>query len=450
MHEPPEPPTPDVTSRSRRQVTWRELPGQFPVTFGIALLTLVFFGLEAWFGGTMDHAAQMRLGALRSDRILEDLELYRLFMPMLLHHGLFHLTMNGLAYVQLMLLTEHLFGPVRALLFYVLSGVGAALATTFFAPEWIGGSVGASGAILGLAGLLLGSSWYGREPWRGHLRMLFGRRLFTGVVLTFVIGVGLTFVMPIVDNWGHAGGFVTGLLLALFHRDPRKREGTLARTGAGLLAAAWMLSIGWTAFDGHRILPGLPHDQAALMARRAELQGEGTRAGVYLMEMVRAYHRAGTPDEGQRVLQDHLERLQDPQTVLVLVVQLYDASIRFEPELELALERWVELAPDEPEALNALAWHLVTRAVDRREPARAEGLVQRALDAVGAPVDKDGRRQRAAYLDTKAEALFQLGRLPEAFETQTEAVELAETEGMAELPSLRERLTRIEKALARD
>lgn len=448
MSGPPDPPTPEVTSRSRREVTWRELPGQFPVTFGIALITLVFFGLEAWFGGTMDHAAQMRLGALRADRVVEDLELYRLFMPMLLHHGPLHLLMNGLAYVQLMLLTEHLFGSSRALSFYVLSGLGAALATTFLGPDWIGGSVGASGAIMGLAGLLLGSSWYGREPWRGHLRLLFGRRLITGVLLTFVIGVGLTWVMPIVDNWGHAGGFVTGLLLALVHRDPRRREGALSLLRARVLAAAWVGAIAWTALHGDRILPDLPRDEAELMARRAVMHGDGTRAGVYLMEMIRAYHRAGTPEIGQRVLAEQLPRLQDPHTALVLVVQLYEASVRFEPELDMALERWVELAPEEPEALNALAWHLVTRGVDRRDPHRAEALARRALDRIEAPQEDDGRRQRAAYLDTHAEALMQLGRIPEALAAQREAVELAGALEMTELQNMRERLERIEATAA--
>jgi len=447
MSGPPDPSTPEAPARRQREVTWRELPEAFPVTFGVAAATLAFFGLEAWFGGTTDHAAQMRLGALRPDRVLEQREWFRLFMPMLLHHGPLHLLMNGLAYVQLMLLTEHLFGSARALLFYVLAGLGAALTTTWFGPPWIGGSVGASGAIMGLAGLLLGASWFGREPWRSHLRHLFGRRLVVGVGLTFAIGVGLSLIMPIVDNWGHLGGFVAGLLLAALHRDPRRREGPVVRAGAAVLVAAWIGAMGVTAFQGDRVLPGLALDEAELMSRRAEMRQDGTRAGVYLVEMVRAYHRAGAPDEGRRVLRQRLAEAREPLTILVLVSQLYQQPIRYELELALALERWVELAPDDPQALNALAWQLVTCAVDQREPARAEALVTRALDLLGEPADDAGREQRAAYLDTLAEALLQLGRTSEALTAQREAVSLAEALDMADLPHMRDRLQRIEGAL---
>src|SRR5690606_6253704 len=108
----------------------------------------------------------------------------------------------------------------------------------------------------------------------------------------------------------------------------------------------------------------------------------------------------------------------------------------------------VELAPDEPLALNALAWSLVTRAADRRDPARAEALARRALASLGEPGDKSGRQQRAAFLDTHAEALLQLGRLSEALAAQREAVALAEEVRLGELPAMRERLGRIEAALA--
>lgn len=444
----PDPSTPDVPADRQRQIGWRELPGHFPVTFGIGALTLAFFGLEAWFGGTMDHEAQMRLGALRPDRVRTEFELFRLFMPMLLHHGPLHLLMNGLAYVQLMLLTEHLFGSARALVFYVLSGLGAALATTWLGPDWMGGSVGASGAIMGLAGLLLGTSWFAREPWRTHLRLLFGRRLLAGVLLTFAVGVGLTFFVPIVDNWGHAGGFATGLLLALAHRDPRRREGRGVYASAVLLAAAWLGAIGWTALQGERVLPGLAHDQAVMLAQRAAMHGDGARAGFYLAEMVRAHHRAGTPEEGRRLLHERLLAARDPVTVAVVATQLYEEPIRYEAEIELVLERWVQLAPDEPVALNALAWNLVTCAVDRRDAPRAEALARRALALLGTPGDRSGRQQRAAFLDTHAEALLQLGRWSEAATAQREAVGLAEEVGLSELPAMRERLRRIEAALA--
>lgn len=441
---------PSPPRRARRQdaLPLSELPWRLPVTFAIGLLTLLFFVLEYQLGGTTDIGAQMRLGALRPDRVTEHGELYRLFMPMLLHHGPIHLVMNGIAYIQLMLLTEYLYGSVRALVFYVLCGLGAALTTTFLAPPWIGGSVGASGAIMGLAGLLLGASWYGREPWRSRLRRMFGRRLAFGVLLTFAIGIGISWLVPIVDNWGHGGGFATGMAIAALHRDPRRRHGRVAEIGAGALAAAWVAAIGWTAVDGEQILRRLDRDNAEIMAQRAALNEDGSRTGVYLAEMVRAFHRAGAPREGRRMLRERLELATDPRTPMIVAHQLFQAEAAYDRELAIALERWVELAPEDPEALNALAWHLVTRDRARRDPVRAEALSRGSLELLDAAEGRAATQQRAAYLDTHAEALYQLGRYDEALQDQREAVRLAEGLDMAELPEMRERLARIETALS--
>lgn len=421
---------------------WARWPARFPVTFGIGALTLAFFGLEHVLGGTTDAAAQMRLGALRPDRIWREGELYRLWMPMLLHQGPIHLVMNGLAFVQLMALTEHVYGSARALTFYVVCGVVAAWTTAWLGPPWMSGSVGASGAILGLAGLLLGAAWYGREPWRGQLFRAFGQGLLRSVLLTFAIGIGSWFVFPIVDNWAHAGGFGAGLLLAALHRNPEVRSPTRGWLVGAVAGGSWLAAMGWTALDGGQILERFDQDTAERYALRAAAHGDGVQAGVVLAEMTRAYHRAGMPRQGRLRLRDRLAEAQDPTTPQTAAVVLYDAP-GFEREVGIALEHWVRLAPGDPLALNALAWHLLTRPDEvRRESPRAERLAAYALDLLP-PTPSE---QRAATLDTRAEALFQMGRWDEAATLQREAVRMGEEVDIDDLPAMRARLDRIEAA----
>lgn len=430
------------------RLPWHHWPVAFPVTFGISALTLAFFVLEWLLGGTLDFATHVRLGALRPDKVLEEGELFRLFMPMLLHHGPIHLVLNGLAFIQLMLLTEHLYGSARAFAFYVVSGLGASLATTLFSPPWIGGSVGASGAIMGLAGLLLGASWYGREPWRGRLRGLFGRRLLVGVLLTFAIGIGISLLIPIVDNWGHGGGFVTGLILAALNRDPLQAPRRFAEAGAGVLAASWLFALGWTGLKGGDGLDQLDQDRAELVARRAEVYTDGVRAGVTLAELVRSHHQAGMAREGRERLRTRLAVAKEPETVQIVAALLWEQGSAYDREIAMALDRWLDLAPDDPNALNSMAWHLVTRTHAAPNPQRAERLSRRSLELLRDPGDDNARSMRAAFLDTLAESLVQLDRLDEALRYQEEAVELGRRVKLTDLPELEDRLERIRQAQA--
>ncbi|HHO53598.1 MAG TPA: rhomboid family intramembrane serine protease, partial [Deltaproteobacteria bacterium] len=208
-------------SRSPRA---RDVARRFPVTLGIAALTLIAFGVERSSGGATDVLTHLRFGALRTDRLVEHGEYYRLLMPLLLHHGWIHLLLNGFAFLQLGALVEALWGGRRLLLFYVICGLAASLTSATLNGVTMPASVGASGAILGLAGLILGTTWYGRAPIRGWLLDLVGQRLLYSVLLTFAIGLGLWLILPLVDNWAHIGGFVCGLLLAAATPDPSEER----------------------------------------------------------------------------------------------------------------------------------------------------------------------------------------------------------------------------------
>src|SRR5215467_5912640 len=136
---------------------------------------------------------------------------------------------------------EDSFGHLRFLLFYLLSGVIAALTLALFSPSSIVPTVGASGAIAGVLG--------------AYFVMFPRSRIVTLVPLFFIpwfvqipalVYLGFWFLMQLLNGslelsaraglaggvawWAHAGGFVAGILLSV----PFRNRGSRSRSPAWL------------------------------------------------------------------------------------------------------------------------------------------------------------------------------------------------------------------------
>lgn len=403
---------------------------RFPVTLGVALVTSAFFALEFVLGGATEPLVHVRLGALRADRVAEHGEMWRLFMPLWLHHGWVHFLLNGMALLQLGALTESIWGGRRLLVYYAVCGLAGSLASAAFNPMLSVGSVGASGALMGLAGLIVGTSWYGRDPVRGWLLQVTGHRLIYAVALTFALGAFLAMVLPIVDNWAHVGGFLCGMLLAAAAPDPDHEDLRHTTAAAAATAVALIGAMGWMAVDGARPDREVSLDIARGLAIQVTESPDSWTTPGLVGETMDWYDRAERSEEGLDLLSRSAGNLRTAARARDLVYVMYtdlEAGADRDHALLVAGERWLELAPDDPEALNAVAWHLVTRqAPTDRDPVRAEALSRESLARI-APDDGSSGRQRAVYLDTLAEILFFQGQLEEARRVQQESVMLART-----------------------
>jgi len=130
-----------------------------------------------------------------------------------LHGGLIHIAFNMMWVRQLAPATAEAYGPARLVIIYTVSSIAgfllSSLAGYYLASFPIalfrGASftVGASAPIFGLLGALVYS---GR---RGVTNQL-GRQALGYAVILFIFGL----VIPRVDNYGHAGGFLGGYLAA--------------------------------------------------------------------------------------------------------------------------------------------------------------------------------------------------------------------------------------------
>ena len=139
-------------------------------------------------------------------------QFWRLAASMFLHGGLIHLGMNMVSLYSLGILVERFAGPWRMLLIYFCAGLIGSTVSAWASPA---PSLGASGAILGLAGALLALHW--RRP--AGVRVLLAVRSFTSlwtpVACSVALGLGLRlFDAPILfDNWCHLGGLCAGFSL---------------------------------------------------------------------------------------------------------------------------------------------------------------------------------------------------------------------------------------------
>jgi rhomboid protease GluP len=151
-----------------------------------------------------------------------------------LHGGVLHILFNMLWLRRTGHWVEELFGASRFLIIYTLAGLLGSVASTLAGTAFF---VGASGAVFGLFGALI---FYGRQ--RGGT---FGSAIFKQTAFLAGISFVLGLVMPGVDNWGHLGGFIGGLLAGIWLSYEEKKRQTLGmHITAALVLALVILSFG--------------------------------------------------------------------------------------------------------------------------------------------------------------------------------------------------------------
>ncbi|MDF2763042.1 MAG: rane protein [Rhodospirillales bacterium] len=148
------------------------------------------------------------------------------FTSMFLHGGWLHLGGNMLYLWIFGNNVEDSMTRPRYLIFYLLCGIGAALAQSIYAPQSQVPMVGASGAIAGVLG-----SYLIMHP-RANVRVVIIFFFVRIINLPAALVLGLWFVLQIVSGaampmseegggvafWAHIGGFVAGMALTPFFK----------------------------------------------------------------------------------------------------------------------------------------------------------------------------------------------------------------------------------------
>lgn len=177
---------------------WRELP--FISVLLVALNVIVYF-VCIFTGGSL-----YEFGRLDVAGVLIHKEYGRIIWSMFLHVGMSHIFNNMLILFFMGAMIEKEVGHVCYALLYFLSGIGGNLLSLFVKVmnNDASGSVGASGAIFGLDGVLLA------------MVLMSGRRMpnVTPIRVAAMILLSLYsgFSAGNIDNATHVGGLLTGFL----------------------------------------------------------------------------------------------------------------------------------------------------------------------------------------------------------------------------------------------
>lgn len=169
-------------------------------------------------------------------------EWWRHVTPIFLHGGLIHFIFNSFFLMQVGSIAEELYGASRFWVIYLLCGISGTVfsmdlriaASRLFGTEPMIMTVGASGALMGILGVLIVYS-VRHGSVLGDLK-----RTLTQFLLYMVV---LSLVMPRIDHLNHIGGFLCGLLCGWVVPIGEKRSSLWEWAGlAGIvlvLAAFW-------------------------------------------------------------------------------------------------------------------------------------------------------------------------------------------------------------------
>lgn len=228
----------------------RLMPMASPATYAILALSCVLYGISLLWtmrlsGSQAQGGGLFNLGGINGDVLLrlgESLPLaynlaqpWRLVMAVFLHGSLLHIGLNMWVFMDVGPQLEELYGSARFLFIYIVCGIGGYLLSSA-----VGGhvSVGGSGAIVGLIGVLLAISM-GRQS----IQM---QAMKSGIVRWLIYLALWGLLVPGIDNYAHFGGLATGFLLGkiLMDRPPQTaEERTRAYTMGWAAAIALVASV---------------------------------------------------------------------------------------------------------------------------------------------------------------------------------------------------------------
>jgi len=268
---------------------------------------------------------------------------WRLLTCVFVHGGLLHIGFNMWCLWSLGRLAESVYGHWTFGAVYLICGLGASIGSVIWNPVIL--SVGASGAIFGIAGALIASFYLGefslpKAAMSGMLRSVLafvGYNLFFGAVISHV------------DNAAHIGGLLMGLLLGALIAKVAPAQGDFLRRIGVLLVGVLVVAGG---------MMWLQHAHAYM------LHGQN---GVDLLGR-------GKTDEGIAELQKSVRLRPNFAPAHAALAQAYIAKHDFE-NAAAEMQRVVALNPRSEDA----HYRLGLIYLELRQPAKAQNTFSQLL-----------------------------------------------------------------------
>lgn len=183
------------------------LPLERPwVVFSLLGVSILVFLLQLVTQSLLGFDLILAVG-MKENSLIAAGQLWRLVTPMFLHGSIAHIAFNMYALYNLGQGLERYYGSGRFLVLYFLSGFAGNVISFVFSPS---PSVGSSTAIFGLLGAEAVFLYQNRRLFGNVSNRALGQILMIAVI-NLLIGLS-----PGIDNWGHLGGLLGGVLFAWF------------------------------------------------------------------------------------------------------------------------------------------------------------------------------------------------------------------------------------------
>lgn len=200
-----------------RRESLKQYVRMYPVTAMLIVIHLFVMAAMEWYGSSKDSLTLLRFGAMFELPGMQP-ELWRYVSSIFVHIGFEHLLFNSFALYVFAAPLEGMLGSWRYALFYVACGILGNIVSAWLHPDYYIGA-GASGAIYGVYGAYLYFSVFRKD--------LIDYQTKQTVWTIIIIGFLYSIVIPNVDIYAHAGGFVGGLafsaVITLFVKRRHRR-----------------------------------------------------------------------------------------------------------------------------------------------------------------------------------------------------------------------------------
>jgi len=201
----------------------------------IALNVIAYLAMSAGGGGIDGRGGGVYSNGYLFGPDVAGGDWWRIVSAGFLHAGLLHLAFNMYFLYFLGTMLEPEIGKLRFAAIYVVSLLGGSFGALLISPNAV--TVGASGAVFGLMGAaILALRARGIDPMQ------------SGLGITLVLNLGITFLIPNISIGGHIGGLIAGGIVGLlmFEVAERRRISMTPVLGA-CVALAVALAIGCVA-----------------------------------------------------------------------------------------------------------------------------------------------------------------------------------------------------------
>ena len=176
------------------------------VTYSLIFVTVTAFVLQMITKSLLGNDLLFYYGG-KINEYIQAGQYWRLITPIFLHGSITHLLFNMYALYIIGKELERYYGHLEYSILYFLSGIGGTLFSYFLTPN---PALGASGAIFGLIAADAIMMYKNKEILGPGAKSMLRRSVMI-IVVNLIIGLS-----PGIDNWGHIGGMITGLVFAWF------------------------------------------------------------------------------------------------------------------------------------------------------------------------------------------------------------------------------------------